>query len=168
MTEPMVFQPDDSCFPNNAVLAIRDTMQGIDEALFVTTRQLRPSDPNEALGVFAMQWNPNEDSYELRGTEFGAEPTVQRYNIGVQCAVKDMDEERGLNRHAAFAKTVRAMLYRDPDLAVSLRSLTVSLLGETERTMRYGIRTQRYMSTEIEGTWLYLATLEFWLETETT
>jgi hypothetical protein len=170
MTDPnnFIFNPDFTCFPNNAVIAIRDSIQQIDPDLYVTTRRLRPSDPNEAAGVWPSQWRPQEDSYEMRGPLVASsEPTLQRYIIGVECSVKDADEARGLIRHAAFAKTVRGILYRDPTLAVSLRALSVSLLGETERTGRWGISNQRYLSNEIEGSWIYLSTLEFWIETET-
>lgn len=162
----MIIDPDEAVFPSNAVGLIRDTMQTIDADLFVTGRQLRETDPNESIGVFPVTWTPHEDSYEMRGGVRGSEPTLQQYVIGIQGCVKDMEETRGLIRHAAMSKIIRTMLYRDPTLAVSLRALSVSAIGGIERTQRYGIRGARYLSSEIEGEWIYLSTLEFWLDTE--
>jgi hypothetical protein len=111
---------------------------------------------------------PDESSFEMRGAPLGRhEPTLQQYLITVQGFVKDMDEERGLDVHAVLSKRLRAMLYRDDPLRVGLLALSVVMNGSTERAKRFGVRTQRYVSNEINGSWLYLSTLEFWLETET-
>ena len=95
------------------------------------------------------------------------EPTLQQYLITVQAFVKDMDEERGLATHSVLSKMIRSMLYRDDPLRVALGSLSVTTDNSIERTQRWGIRQQRYFSNELSGSWLYLSTLEFWLETET-
>lgn len=157
-------------FPNNAVdiIATR-ALELIDPPdLYVVKRPLRKSDPNETLGVYAAFWNPVEDSYEMRGgNPTSSEPTLQRYMVFLEAFIKDMDEERGLAKHSVFSKLVRAMLYRDAPLLVSLRTLSSTVNGSTERTQRLGIRTQRYSSNELDGAFLFLSVIEFWLETET-
>jgi hypothetical protein len=155
-------------FPNNIVDLVQTRTALLDEDLFVIRRPLRTSDPNQAVGIFASQWLPNEESYEMLGGPVGRhEPTLQTYLVTVQAFVKDMDEERGLAVHSVLSKMIRAMLYRDNALRVGLSALLVSMNGSTERTQRWGIRQQRYFSNELSGSWLYLSNLEFWLETET-
>lgn len=158
----------DDAFPNNVVSLIQARSGLLDSDLTVLRRPLRRTDPTQTLGVFASQWQPDEESYEMRGSPVGrSEPSLQVYLIALQAFVKDMDEERGLATHATFSKMVRAMLYRDEPLRVGLSSLSYSINGSSEHTKRWGIRAQRFVSNEIDAQWLYLSTLEFWLETET-
>ena len=160
-------------FPNNIIEILQTRIAGLDESLTNSTfrRPLRESDPNTAAGVFAATWEPNEDSMEMRGLGSSnpapAEPTISTYIIGVQAFVKDFDEERGLARHSVLSKMIRSMLYRDAPLRVGLSTLSVTMNDSVERAQRWGIRAQRYLSNEIDGNFLYLSTLEFWLDTET-
>lgn len=155
-------------FPNNAVLLIKQRAQVLDSDLFVVGRPLRETDNIQSIGVFGNQWNPDEDSFEMRGVPSGRhEPTISSYLITVQAFVKDMDEERGLATHSVLSKMVRSMLYRDNTLRVGLLALSVVMNGSTERTKRFGVLRQNYVSNELRGSWLYLSTLEYWLETET-
>jgi hypothetical protein len=59
------------------------------------------------------------------------------------------------------------MLYRDEDLRLDFAPLSVSMGSSTERIQRWGIKTQRFMSNEIAGAYLYLSTIEFFFDTET-
>lgn len=164
----MPITEDTVVFPNNIVDLAAARFATIDPDLYVVRRPLRNSDPNQSIGVSAAQWLPQEDSYEMLGGPVGRhEPSLQQYLVTVQAFVKDMDEERGLAVHSVLSKMIRSMLYRDEPLRVGLSALSVSMNGSTERAQRWGIRQQRYFSNEISGSWLYLSTLEFWLETET-
>lgn len=159
---------DSTFFPYNVVDVLATRFATIDTDITVLKRPLRESDPVQCIGIFGQQWMPNEDTYEMRGLPVGiSEPTLSHYVIGIQALVKDADEERGAAVHATLSKRVRTMLYRDNDLRVGLRSLSASVSGSLERTQRFGIRTQRYLSNELSGSWLYLSIIEFWLETET-
>lgn len=164
----MISEATGAVFPNNAVSLIQTRAQALDSDLFVVRRPLRDSDSTQSVGVYGSQWDPEEDSYEMRGVPAGRhEPTLSRYLITVQAFVKDMDEERGLVVHSILSKMVRSMLYRDNTLRVGLLALSVVMNGSTERTKRFGVNRQNYVSNELSGTWLYLSTLEFMLETET-
>lgn len=155
-------------FPNNGITLIKARAKLLDKDLEVFGRPLRSSDPNQCVGIFGSQWLPDDESYEMLGGPEGRhEPTLQSYLITIQAFVKDMDEERGLATHGVLSKMVRSMLYRDNPLRVALLSLNVQMNGSTERVTRMGIRQQRYFSNEIQGSWLYLSNLEFWIETET-
>lgn len=154
-------------FPNNIVDLLFARIGLIDVDLRGFKRPLRASDPRQSYGMFGQQWIPEENSMEMGGNAGVSEPTVGRYLVGIQAFVKDTSEERGLATHSVLSKLIRSVLYRDVPLMVGLRSLSVVMNGSTERTQRFGISTQRYFSNEIAGDFLYLSTIEFWLETET-
>jgi hypothetical protein len=91
---------------------------------------------------------------------------LDTYNIGVQGFVKDMDRERGLAVSSHMAEMLRTMLYDDEPLRVGLSLLQATVLGVTKRTARWKVGSQRYLSNEVDGSHIYLSTLELWLETE--
>jgi hypothetical protein len=155
-------------FPNNVVDICATRLQAVDTDLYVCKRPLRSTDQNQSIGVFAALWSPDEESFEIKnGPQGRSEPSLQRYQITVQAFVKDMDEERGLAVHSVLSKIVRSVLYRDEPLRVGLTTLSTTMSGSTERTTRWSIMQQRYFANEIQGSWLYLSTLDFLLETET-
>lgn len=161
---------DESVFPNNAVSLLKTRFDLIDPELEVFRRPLRNTDPVQSVGVFGTLWRPDEESYEIRDmpSPGPSEPTLQRYSMMIQALVRDMEEERGLIVHSVLATLLRSMLYRDNPLRVGLASLSSTLSGSTETTKRWGLGQTRYLSNEIRGEWLFLSTLEFWLETEST
>jgi hypothetical protein len=156
-------------FPNNVVSIVHTRVTMLDSDLFVINRPLRENDPNQSVGIVAANWIPNEESYEMLGAPAPGrhEPSLQNYFITIQAFVRHGDEEKGLAIHSVLSKMIRAMLYRDEPLRVGLATLSASIGGSTETTKRWGIRQQRYYSNELQGSWLYLSNLEFWLETET-
>lgn len=147
-------------FPENIIeeLAISlDLLDGIDK---VVKRPVRPTDANGTAGVYAVDWSPED--YQIGQYD----PAVTRYLIAIQTFVKHGDDEEGVLLHGRLGKRVRVMLYRDDELRVRLGSLNTQELGVTERTQRWGVRTQRYLSNELQGTFLYLAVTELWVDTE--
>ena len=164
----MTITADPTVFPNNIISSLKPRIQAFDSDLYVTSRPLRDSDPFQSIGVFASLWGPEQDSLEIIGAPLGRqEPTLQRYRVTIQVLVKNMDEEIGISEHATLSKMVRGMLYRDETLRVQLATLVWTDGLTTERAKRWGVVSQRFISNEIGGVWLYLSILEFWLETET-
>lgn len=161
---------DEAVFPNNVVELIAIAMASIDSDVSVFRRTLRNSDPRQSIGVFAQAWNPIPDSMEMVGIGRPGKqfPTIQEYTLGIQAFVKDGDEERGLAIHSVLAQRTRSVLYTYEPLQVALAGLIVEFQnGMIERLKRWGVRTARYFSGEIDSQMLYLSTLEFWIETET-
>lgn len=151
-------------FPNNAQSLIKarlDDLYGDD--ILVVGRRLKLTDDTMSVGVAPDMWIPDESSFEFNSQE----PTVSAYTIWIQSFVKNSDEEEGVQLGSVLAKVVRTTLYRDVPLQVGLNSLSVSMMGATERIQRRGIRRSQYLSTEIQGNFLYLNTLEYYIETET-
>lgn len=165
-----MLEVSDSVFPNNIVKFVALAMGSIDPDIRIFRRPLRDTDPQQSIGVFAQAWSPDPESLEMQGIGSPAPqmPSLQQYILGVQAFVKDSEEERGLAVHAAMSQRVRAVLYTDANLQVVLGQLSVNLNPTyTESMRRWGVRTARYFSNEINAQMLYLSTLEFWIETET-
>ena len=161
MIDPQI----EAVFPNNVVVLLAEAFTAVDEDAVVFTRPLRPSDPSYSIGVYGALWTPNDDSYEMRGSE-PPEPTIGEYQIGIQTMIKDGDTERALATGSIFSKRVRTMLYRNNPLRVALGSLYVQDAGFTERMKRQRIRTQRFMSNDVEGQFVFISVLDYSIETE--
>jgi hypothetical protein len=168
--------PDEQVFPNNVVKCLGIVMPSLGDPneLFVIKRPLRPTDPNKSVGIYSTLWQPNEDSYEmghnnLLGQPVGAmpgEPTLSQYQIGIQTLVKHSDTEAALAISSILNKRIRAVLYRNDPLRLALGSLYVQDSTSRESMKRWGVRSQRYMSNEIEGKFVFVSVLDFWIETE--
>lgn len=164
MTAPAA-DPADLPFPENVVQELINTFQ--DQALFpydaVVARPLRTTDPAVTLGVFAVDWMPDERSAEI-GKRHG--PTLTSYVFAIQGLIKHGDEQAGIRMHSILAKNIRSMLDRDQGLHVRLGQLSEASLGVAERAQRWGVRGQRFANNEVGGGFIYLSTTEFYLQTE--
>lgn len=152
-------------FPNNVLVLLAQELQAIDYAELVAMRPLKPEDPPVSIGVFVIDWIPGDAEMTGRAN---SDPTISTYLFGIQALIRHTDREEGLLKHALLSKIIRSMLYRRESIRVRLSQLNEASLGITERTQRWGVRQQRFLSNELEGNFLYLSTLEFWVETETT
>jgi hypothetical protein len=147
-------------FPENVVEELATMLAEVTDVDVVIRRPLRPTDPNGSIGVYAIDWAPTDHAIG----QF--DPAVTRYKFAVQSFVKHGDDEVGVILHSQLAKRVRVMLYRDEELRVRLGSLSTDEDGVIERLLRWGVQTQRYLSNEVQGTFLYLAVTELWVDTE--
>jgi hypothetical protein len=96
------------------------------------------------------------------------EAVENRYTIRVTVMRKSMDEAVGRAQFANDAKLVRVILYRDPDLRVRLAGLQESLLGTVEQVQRYRVTRQEYNDSELAGSFVFVANLDFVIETTIT
>lgn len=163
----MITNEGDPFFPYNAVDLMAARMDLIDPDVPVFQRKLYTTDPVQCIGVAASTWSPDPQSYEMRGSAPG-EPTIQRYDILVQALVKDTEEVRGTRVASKLSKMVRGIILSDQPLWESLRGLTSTLYGVRERTLRWSIPAQQYLSNEVSGQFIYLSTIRVLLETENT
>ncbi len=166
MTEINV-EPEFDVFPNNVVQAVTAVLEGCHPAFdgHAFPRQLRPTDPNPCIGVFPALWIPVQESLEMGHHPVG-EPTFQRYTISVQALNKDADKDIALARHSTIATLVRRTLYRSDPLRVMLRSLTANDGGVQESFRKLTIGTQRFLSNDVNGQFVFLSVLDLTLETE--
>lgn len=165
----MIDPTSEAVFPNNVVRCLEIVLPGIDPDVAVFPRPLRPSDPDHSIGVYAALWQPDEDSYEMKGigSPHASEPTLQTYQIGIQSLVKHGDSTVALAISSILNNRIRSVLYRNAPLAVALGSLYTDDGTVRESMRRWGVRSQRYMSNDIEGKFVFISVLDFWIETET-
>lgn len=127
----------------------------------VFSRPLRPTDPDISMGVYLVDWTPRD--YQIGQPE----PVVGTYEIRVDLLVKHLEEITGRDLSGKYAKMIRTMLYGDADLRVALTAITESYNGRVERVQKCAVRSQKFLNNEVRGTFLYLASSEFYVETET-
>src|SRR4051812_27695989 len=162
------FDPTEPTFPNNVVQLIDLRIKAKWDNVNSVKRPLRPTDKNFTIATFGSLWVPDGQSYEMgRNVAPVGVPTLDRYTCISQTLVKSMDETAGLAQSSVLSEELRAMLYADPSLRVGLAALTTSVGGQTKLLKKFYVGTQRYMSNEINGEFVYMSTLEFTFETET-
>jgi len=162
-----VIEPSLDVFPNNIIERIRVRIPvAIDLDVTVILRPLRPTDPIQAIGLYPDTWAPDEDSFEMTPTMRNI-PTLQDYRVFVQSFVKHQDEATAIGTHAVMAERIRAMLYEDELLQLAFGELMATSGGRTHKAMRWGPRAQRFMSNEVQGSFLQSTITEFWLQTAT-
>ena len=164
--------PGDLEFPNNCIALVAARIQSYcdpdetdpDKRIRVFKRPLRTSDPTQSVGVFPSMKRPNNESFEQRPFP---EPTLKRYTVILQTLVQDTDEEACISVHSILSNRLWRMLHRDSPLQLGLTALSVVADNSRERMQRRGIELQRYLSNEIQGTFIQTGWVECWFETET-
>lgn len=126
-------------------------------------RALRITDPARSASTFALTWQPMNDSQQIGQME----PALNRYELRIQTLVKHANEEEGIALSSLDAKSVRVILYRDPNLKIRLLALSEELMSSRETVKRYGVRRQNLLNTDIKGVFCFLTTTEIWVESET-
>lgn len=128
----------------------------------VIGRPVRFSDPARTVGVYPVDFTPVEDSKQIGQVE----PALHRYLIRIQNMVKVADEVYGKQLFSLDSKSIRVVLYRDTTLHVRLRGLAEELLGTREVVKRWGIGRQRFLNTDLQSQFTFVAQTDFWVESE--
>lgn len=163
----MTITATNSEFPNNVVqlLATR-ALQVVDPDLLVVLRPLRDSDQGQVLGIFPTLKVPDMTTIETDGSQI-SEPTINKYSCIMQSVVTDTDPEKCVAVHSIFANRLWQMYYRDIPLHVGLTALAVVTDNSREKFQRRGVALQRYISNEVQGSFICTSWIEFWFDTET-
>jgi hypothetical protein len=147
---------DINVFPATIVKTVARNLKRLGAIEAVVKRPVRPIDPNYTLGVFAFDWIPAPGSYGI-GQE---DPQTGIYHLRIQCMVKHTNEEEGLQEHSVLSKSLRAMLYRDAQLRAELTALEETTFGVTERLQHFTVQSQRFMTNELDGAYIYLSAMD--------
>lgn len=150
-------------FAELAIDTLATHFASVDGVASVVKRSLNPADGNGLLGVTIDTWTPID--YEMGGRGF-LEPSVVQYLFAVEHIVKWASAAEGNKVHREVAKAVRLMLYRDPNVQVSLRQLSVDEGTSRERFQRFYVGEQRFASNEIKGAFVFLSATVLVIETE--
>lgn len=157
----------DAVFPNNIMNLMKVRVPvAIDADMRIFLRPLRSTDPDQSIGISAGVWVPDKATQEMNASMQNL-PTEQEYTVLIQSLVKHADEEAALNIHSVVASRIRSMLYTDSLLQLGFSQLSVASGGRTEQAMRWGPRTQRFISNEVSGTFIQSSITEFCLYTAT-
>lgn len=163
----MTIQPDYTLFPNNIVKLVKDNAALIDTDVSVFMRPLRRSDPFQSIGITATLWSPQD--YEI-GT-LAPEPNIQRYTCNLQAFILNPSEEDGAAEHTTLSHRLRFLVLRNASVRAGLSSMvatdTTTGTTVTESVSRWGVKNQRFLSNQINQDYLFLSTLEFWVDTQT-
>jgi hypothetical protein len=170
------FNPTDgvNIFPGNVIALIVARLQMLYPNTSIVKRKLRPGEQTQTIGVYPMQWGPDEDSYEIGSGNLvlgqtpstANQPTIGIYLIGIQTLVLDSDEESGILTHNVMSNAIRSLLYNDAPLGVGLNSLAVVTGHVTEVIQARRINRQRFLDGQISGNYVYLSTTEYAVDTE--
>lgn len=137
----------------------------------VVPRSLGMSEGSDSIGVFPATWRPMEETVEMGARHqgrLGGEPTLNFYSVKVQNLRIDGDEEAGRAAFTITSKKIRAILYRDNELHVALRSLTDELLGVVERAKKMDVMKQDFLDSMAPMGTYFLCTTEIVFTTEST
>ena len=149
-------------FPANIAWVLSAGLSRLPCIDVVLRRPLRAADPNRSAAVVTMDWTPGQ--YEI-GME---EPALAVYDFRIQYMVKMAgNEAEAMAQHSVGSKMVRAMLYRDGEFGVQLRSLSETFMGREERVKKFKVNAQRFVSNEIQGTFLHISSIDFRVDVET-
>lgn len=129
--------------------------------LHIFRRMIEGSDPNPSVGVFLSQWQPQDRP--AMGTN---EPSLGRYTFHIQTYVKASVREEGELWSMTLAKKIRALIYRDAELAAAIGAIREQDDFMTERTIRFGVENAEYQDTPIPGALAFFSQTTFWLDTE--
>ena len=155
-----------SAFPAAFVQATEDALiegfEGYDPFPTFVQRPVRYTDPHLTISVYPEVWNPI-DTFEM--TSYAPEPVLARYSLTAQVLVKATEIE-GRALIGDYTKFVRAILYRSPSYQVALAALSETLFGSTERYQKRGIASQRFLTNEVRGAFLYVSNTSLWFEVE--
>lgn len=152
-------------FPANLIEAFAEIIPELVGGATVVKRPCRDTDPNKTVGVVASLYSPDEESYELIGSSMYG-PTISNYIINIQTYSKHSNEADSLAAGAEMATGVRLGLLFNPAVRVALAGLTYTHGMHQERFKKASIQAQRFVSNEIDGTYLNLTITELLIETE--
>lgn len=147
-------------FPYVVVYALKPILADVEGVESVFGRELRPTDPNGSVGIFAVDWMPQQ--YEIG---MGRGPTLVTYHYGVELLVKHSDAEEGHQVHSELSSRIRRLLSTSDEVADALGGINIAS-GFTERVLRWNVTRQAYASSEINREMLFLSGTNFDVDTE--
>ena len=152
---------DNTNFPGPIIDVLAAEVLNLPEITQVVKRPFNDTDPNGVASVYSFAWQPVPESNQTGSFE----PVMGRYIVNNDYMLKTTDAEEGSRDHAALAKIVRVMLYRNAALDVALRQLSETSEGITERVMRFGVTEQKYLGDQIGTRFVYISNTALWVET---
>lgn len=159
----LFLEGDEAVFPNIIVDLLFDTAATSLPIQAVFKRPIRVSDPDQSISVYSTNWRPDSDSYEIG---FHG-PTIEKFEIGIQALIKDMDRDRGANRLGVLSEMVRTFVYSDTSFNLGLGQLSTSFGGVNKRVQRLSVTKQNYfVATPKNRQFVYLSEMTLTAEVQ--
>jgi hypothetical protein len=151
-------------FPLQFVDAIADTLETLMSDHRVQTEPLDPTSFDKYIAVFPISWTPDPET-ALIGLK---EPSINHYQIKIQNLTIHGDLHQGYTEFTNDQRKIRAILYRDTTLSVSLAAMREVYLGSTERFMRMHVVRQTTLPGRQRLAMYFLCETDVQIDTETT
>lgn len=136
----MMLDGDERVFPNVVVDLLFERAPLTLPVQAVFKRPMRATDLDQSVTVYSSNWRPDVDSKEIG---FHG-PSVEKYEIGMQALIKDLDRDRGANRLGVLSELLRTFIYSDDQLRLGLGQLSTSFGGMTKKVQKIEITKQNY------------------------
>lgn len=159
-----LWTPTDLPFPDCIMATISQKLITLDGVKNIEYRALSVDDPAMTAAIDAIEWNPGDE--EIAGHPVGLMPSMADHIIRIQHNVKHSSTEQGAQIHRSTAREIRTMLYADADLAVSLRQLSRTAGGVTERMLKFKPTGQQLASNRISGAFVSVSVTDYQFTTE--
>lgn len=160
--------PDYTRFPSNVISLFAAKFAEVDSDLPIKMRPLIETDGTQAVGVYPVDYRPDQDTHEMKAYIGGAQvPVLQDYLINIMTMVMDSEQERGIATSSTLSDKICSVVAYDTVLDVALKNLVITESGRIKSARRWGIRRTIYQSGDLRGFFLYVSVSEFWLQTET-
>ena len=150
-------------FPLQFVDAIADTFDTLMVGYLVQTEPLDAMSSDKSIAVFPMSWTPEVETM-LIGQK---EPTINHYQIRIQNLTIHGDIHDGYTQFTNDQRKIRAILYRDATLSVSLAAMQEVYLGSTERFKRMHVTRQTTLPGRQRLAMYFLCETDVQIDTET-
>jgi hypothetical protein len=151
-------------FPLQFVDAISDAIEAVMPDHKVQTEPLDPTSFDKYIAVFPTSWVPDPET-ALIGLK---EPSINHYQIKIQNLTIHGDIHQGYTEFTNDQRKIRAILYRDATLSVSLGAMREVYLGSTERFMRMHVMRQTTLPGRQRLAMYFLCETDVQIDTETT
>jgi hypothetical protein len=152
-------------FPMRFVDVVAERLAALMTDHRLEKRPVSTIDPSKTICVFPEDWATDENE-RLMGYSF-SEPVLSTYRLIIENLVIHGDSTVGRSEFSVASKSVRAILYRDDVLHVSLAGLSEVFMGSVERVKKFTVPKQQFLSAGRDVGFYYLCRTELKIETET-
>ena len=152
-------------FPLQFIDAIAEALESdMGAGYFVQTEPLDVTSMDKYISVFPMSWTPVQDSQFISQVE----PALNQYQIKIQNLTIHGEIEVAYTQFTNDQRKIRAILYRDATLRVSLAGMQETYLGSVERFKKLHVVRQTSLPARRAYGMYFLCETDIQIDTETT
>lgn len=153
----------DDAFPVNIVALFAEFVGALPMVTKVVLRPIHTDDPTGTVGIFAASWEPDDKNWMI-----GSPEPFATYRIGISTLIKNMTEETGRHDSSLLVKSLRVLLYRNPDLTLRLHQLSETSFDVIERATRVKVQRASFMDGTVQGQFAFCSVTHVAVSTEIT